>query len=188
MGVDIQVNFGKFQVSIDMRDFTVKIHPFKDNIMIMDAYYHTYVSSDGYPCFGNMDEQAYAASRDCRIYELMNIVQALLTTYTEHNPYASLSRFAQGLDHPTESQRRTTEEAKEQEQEKLAISDDDLKIIIKNKLLTWFGNESFNKDEAQIQLTSVAAKSIAPEHNRDIYDDEEEEYYDHDEDEENYED
>lgn len=87
------VDFGRFQVVLDVAEMTVNVVPYKDNI-ICDDHYHPHISEYGSVCWGNASDAAQKYLEAGKVKELLQLTAALLTTYNDKAPYVDLHVFA----------------------------------------------------------------------------------------------
>ncbi len=94
-GVDISVNMGSYKVNLNMREASLSVHPWLDNVYSPgEPYYHPYVNSGGNICWGNADSTAHDLLANRKFGQALELLSALLTTYDPTStPYAELYRF-----------------------------------------------------------------------------------------------
>ena len=95
-GVDVSVNLGQFWLRL--KQGITRVYPLFGNI-VYEGYVHPHISTSGGICWGDQKKHAAELMAAGRIEEYLNLLQSLLTTYSDSNPYKPLSRFS------TESQK-----------------------------------------------------------------------------------
>jgi hypothetical protein len=92
-GLDLNVNFGRFQLSIDLSAMRVSVVSHKRNLFCR-GYYHTYISSEGSVCWGNAADEVARLLAKGKLAEVIEILSALLVNYyPEATPYCCLEDF-----------------------------------------------------------------------------------------------
>lgn len=90
-------NVGSFTIQIHLHSYFTKVFPHKNNFF-KHHYYHPHVDySDGYVCWGNAGDIAMTAQKDRSLFPLLDITYQLLNSYSESNPYITLSDMMTGV-------------------------------------------------------------------------------------------
>ncbi len=99
-GIKWKVTLGKFIAVYDLQTGALTLKPHDPAINLMPTnYFHPYVSQGGTICWGNATALAAELQGQCKLADMMELLQGLLTTYTpDSNPYISLDRFKQEQD------------------------------------------------------------------------------------------
>lgn len=92
--LDYFVNLGRFKVKVVIANFKVAVLPFERNFKVREErYYHPHVYQDGNVCFGDIANQANTHLNQGNLREYMKLLAALLSSYSNHNPYVPLTFF-----------------------------------------------------------------------------------------------
>lgn len=99
-GVNISVNLGSYAVILDLKRSRINVKPCAGNLKVRD-YVHPHIGSLGDPCWGNISEAVNDAIRGMDYKRVFDLLQSLLITYNEENPYVRLNDFATADRHGT---------------------------------------------------------------------------------------
>jgi hypothetical protein len=94
MGLDFDVNMGKYMALFDMQNTRIRVITFENNLISRDLYYHTYISTSGEICWGNARETASNLLMRGEFAEVMKLLAANLSNYSvDSTPYRELQTF-----------------------------------------------------------------------------------------------
>lgn len=92
-GLNFNVNFGKFKITINLLNFKLKVLPHSGNLKL-NGHHHPYVGDDGIVCFGDGQSRANALLESMDVYGVLSLLAAVLTNYSEDaHPFVSLNSF-----------------------------------------------------------------------------------------------
>lgn len=91
-GIDVTVNFGKFDVLYSLETFLVKVKPVENNIFVHD-YYHPHVNYAGAVCWGSASDTVSKALSNLNFTQVMTILASVLNSYNADNPYKPIEVF-----------------------------------------------------------------------------------------------
>ncbi len=92
-GLNLQKNMGQYCVELDLARFTVKVMPWKNNI-VNGHNIHPYVNQGGGVCMGNAGTYFEQARQEYDIAKSMDILGTILSAYsTAGGPYKPLVEF-----------------------------------------------------------------------------------------------
>ena len=92
-GNNYSVNFGKFIVNINLTARVVYVLREEENILV-DGYYHPYISSSGKICWGDSVEVANKFLLEYKFKEYLEHLKSLLCDFsTTSTPYMDLMSF-----------------------------------------------------------------------------------------------
>lgn len=94
-GLDQSFNLGQVSVGINLSRGECKVVPYKNNLRYDDLF-HPHVNTTGSICWGDAAEASSKALVEWRVKDLLNLLQALLITYSPSNPYTQLNNFQFG--------------------------------------------------------------------------------------------
>lgn len=97
------VNLGSFLVRVDLASSLVRVLKRENNTLISNyssgsLYYHPHVAHDGVVCFGEEREIYNELICTGRVHPALEILQSVLCTFEESNPYCQLSKFKEEID------------------------------------------------------------------------------------------
>jgi hypothetical protein len=104
MGIDFRVKFGKYKAKLSLDRPDIVVTPCEGNLK-RDGYFHPYINQGGSICWGNASEAARKALSNGQYSEVMELLSALLTTYSPSaTPYMSLEAFSREDDRGEEDE------------------------------------------------------------------------------------
>ena len=95
--LNYQVNLGTFIVSIQLSNLQVRVTGGERNILSR-GYIHPHISASGDICFGRIQSQASDYLHSFQIGEFMKLLAALLSSYSNNNPFHQLVLFKEEYD------------------------------------------------------------------------------------------
>jgi hypothetical protein len=105
-GIDITVNFGKFQANFNISNTSLIVDPYDNNLNV-DGYYHPHINS-GRVCWGNASDAVAKAISNLDVVQAMLLLSSVLIAYTPGTPYVSIEEFYRRS--LTEEERKAEEE------------------------------------------------------------------------------
>lgn len=91
-GIDVTVNFGKFDVLYSLETFLLKVKPCENNVFVHD-YYHPHINYAGSVCWGSASDTVSKALSSLNFTHVMTILASVLNSYNPDNPYKPIEMF-----------------------------------------------------------------------------------------------
>lgn len=96
---DMTHSFGSYSVTYRLGvNPEVYVYPLEGNTWV-DKYYHPHVSTEAHICWGDLRQTALKAIASYNFEKTFDCVRAVLTSYSDGNPYANIDDF---VDHGTD--------------------------------------------------------------------------------------
>lgn len=92
-GINLRVNLGKVEVRLDLKNMSVKVYPFEDNIMVDGIQFHPHVWQSREVCWGNAGTTIGKLKSTREIKKIFEILTVILTQYNPSSPVTSLATF-----------------------------------------------------------------------------------------------
>lgn len=87
------VDFGRFRIKIYLKTGGIVALPLENNIHYKFQYYHPHINENGGLCWGDAAGAVSEQFGMGNIAEILDLLQALLTTYNNDNPYMAFESF-----------------------------------------------------------------------------------------------
>jgi len=97
-GVDLRVNFGKFKVSINLQNFSLKVLKHEGNLDLGN-FYHPHVYTNGEVCWGTASGTVSQKLPKGELKDVLSLLASVLANYNDGNPYRHLAEFQEHAKH-----------------------------------------------------------------------------------------
>jgi len=101
-GVDITINFGRFEAVFNVSDFSLRAFGVERNVLVR-GYPHPHIQgSAGGICWGSATTAASLALAKCNFVEPLTLLATVLSSYNKESPYVSMEAFQDQIGVPEE--------------------------------------------------------------------------------------
>lgn len=108
-GIDLSVNFGRFQILLSLNAKDVHVKPIRNNHLSGGGFHHPHLSSNGMVCFGEVHSEVIREIYASNIVRVVELTLAVLNHYHSGNPYVSLLEFYNDIKSSRKSKNKKTQ-------------------------------------------------------------------------------
>ena len=96
--IDLRVDMGKFKANLDLSRMNLTVTCLSENLSV-DGYYHPHVNGVGQICWGSAASTVSGKLPKGEVYDVFKLLESVLCSYNEGNPYRALARFQEKAKH-----------------------------------------------------------------------------------------